>query len=958
MKKLIFTLLLLSCLAAQAALTFVSREPFAGAGTLTTAAPGSNFTSVSGTLTKVRVGPRTSAIAAPGWSADIRTTGPVNYRGSINLTGAATTCGMWGTWVRIKQLPDSGGYMSVLQLLNRTNTNVIMDFTVNSSGLISTQPFNSNGVPVTFTSPAITPNTWVWLAVAWQTQTGSNFPYGIRCMSKTLTGALTTWGSADGLNALGTTFSSVNAGLQTGGTGPMVRIGCPSLYSMSSFADIAYPPDIIPPVEQSNNWYVNTASGNDANDGATAATAWKSAAKITAESQYSGILDSNATGPGNGDALTIDTSGGPLVIGTSTLAFATQGLKVQPASGQTYIMCQAEQILSNAAFTKTAGLSNTYQTTDTQSLIVAWENDKWMWHVKSSSFGAAASVSNPENNVVTNYSSTGAALDALPGSFYTDGSKLYIHPFGNTNPVTDGKIYTRSINRGNAASAVAFSAGNYRAIGFYVRKTTLVDQGDNDFGAYCFQEAVLHGSGFSDSIEGCYFAYGDKHCLGSTSGTTASSLLVLNTQCEQAHAYCSFGGQTPFVSYTGSTTADVTHIYRNCTCLARSGRIGSTAGNPIGTGGDIFLSHNNGTGTSFSSITLDNCNFASGSVSVGVSTNFTLTNGTKVGQVLTSCPNNTAQGVTFTEQLVTMQGSAANLTIQNSLIKPTFALKPAPPYFGLLVTGNVGIQGCTFDLAGITGDSNSYFEQGMIQRTGPLNLTFRNNAYVVPAGQNLPLLYNTGNSDTLTFDHNAYNLGAGTILARSSTGANLTFAQWQALGRDCTNSTLNANLLLQNDIPQSGSPLINAGAELGSMADVTGTLFAHRNTIGAYQNTGTYLAPQSISSLPSAQNITVNASPINLPATTSAGLTITYTVVSGPATVSGHTLTLTGTGVVVLKATQAGNGSNAALTQISNLSVALPATDTPTMPQWALIILGVVLALTAARSLRPKTIAS
>ena len=120
------------------------------------------------------------------------------------------------------------------------------------------------------------------------------------------------------------------------------------------------------------------------------------------------------------------------------------------------------------------------------------------------------------------------------------------------------------------------------------------------------------------------------------------------------------------------------------------------------------------------------------------------------------------------------------------------------------------IEGCTFDLSGITGNSTNYFQQGIIQRFGALNLTFRNNVYAVPSNESLPLLYNATGSDTLTFDHNAYNLGAGTILAHSynnPTSSDLTFAQWQALGEDCANSSLNSNLALENDIPQSGSPL-------------------------------------------------------------------------------------------------------------------------------------------------------
>ena len=944
MKKFILALFLASGMTSQGAQTLIKQEPFIGPGRLTSTAPGANFSSVSGPLTLVRVGPRPTTATGAGWSADIRSTGSVNYRGTINLAGPASLSGMWGAWVRVKTLPPAGGYMSVLQLLNR-GTNVVMDFTINSDGIISTQPYNSGGAPVVFTSPAIVPNTWVWLAVAWQIQSGANYPYGIRCMSMPLGGTQTTWGSADGLCALDTSFSAVNVGLATGGTGPDVRIGCPTLYSIGSFSDFAYPTaDIAPPVNQSNNWYVNPATGNDNNDGATPATAWRTASKVTTESFYSGMLDSNATGPGNGDVLTIDTSSAPLLIDASTLTFNTQGLKVQPASGQTYIKCQAEDFVANASFTPTPGLSKTYQTADTQSNVVPWENDKWMWHVKSAAFGAAAAITDPRTNTTTTYASTGAALDAVPGSFYTDGTNLYIHPFGDTNPRTDGKIYTRSINRQGLA-AVAFTAGNYRAIGFSIKKTTLVDSSDNCFGAYCFQDGVPSGTGQSSSIEGCYFAYGYKHCLGSTNGLTASTLLVLDTECEQGHPYCGYGGQTPFVSYSGATTADNIHIYRGCTCLARSGLIGSTTGDPVGTGGDIIYSHNNGTGVSFASITLDNCNFASGSVTIGVANNLVLTHQTQIGEVNTYCPNTAIHQTTFTHQMVSMRSGATNLTLQNCLFKPTFILSQAPPFYGLFLLGNVTIQGCTFDLSGITGDSGSFFQQGIIQRTGLLNLTFQNNAYVVPAGESLPLLYGATSSDTLTFDHNAYNLGAGTILARAYAGevvSDLTFAQWQALGEDCTNSTVNASLLLQADVPQSGSPLFNAGLDLGSTADFTGTVYPHRNTIGAYEGTSAYLAPQSITGFPPLL-APVGTAPVSLPATTSAGLAITYTVVSGPAQISGHILTLTGAGAVTLRATQAGNGTYAPLTATETLSPTSAVTDTPTLPSWGLALLAALL---------------
>ena len=52
--------------------------------------------------------------------------------------------------------------------------------------------------------------------------------------------------------------------------------------------------------------------------------------------------------------------------------------------------------------------------------------------------------------------------------------------------------------------------------------------------------------------------------------------------------------------------------------------------------------------------------------------------------------------------------------------------------------------------------------------------------------------------------------------------------------------------------------------------------------------------------------------PLTLSATASSGLTVTYSIDSGPANVSGNQLTLTGTGLVTIRASQIGNGSYAA----------------------------------------------
>ncbi len=92
----------------------------------------------------------------------------------------------------------------------------------------------------------------------------------------------------------------------------------------------------------------------------------------------------------------------------------------------------------------------------------------------------------------------------------------------------------------------------------------------------------------------------------------------------------------------------------------------------------------------------------------------------------------------------------------------------------------------------------------------------------------------------------------------------------------------------------------------------------------AVQGTGIGSGPeaQTINFLsPGTQDYGV--SPITLMAAATSGLTVSYSVTSGPATVSGNTLTITGAGTVVVQASQTGDGVNwAAATPVSiNIAV-------------------------------------
>jgi hypothetical protein len=82
--------------------------------------------------------------------------------------------------------------------------------------------------------------------------------------------------------------------------------------------------------------------------------------------------------------------------------------------------------------------------------------------------------------------------------------------------------------------------------------------------------------------------------------------------------------------------------------------------------------------------------------------------------------------------------------------------------------------------------------------------------------------------------------------------------------------------------------------------------------------TGTYLTGQGSQSITFAalQNVTYGASPITLDGTASSGLPVSYAI-TGPATLSGSTLTITGAGSVMVTASQAGNSDYTAAAPVT-----------------------------------------
>lgn len=798
-------------------MTPVAQEMFENVGIVDAASPGA-FSSVSaGTFYKRPVGPRLPATAAPGWSADVRL--GTNIQGIMQIDSgaglAARDLGMAGCWVRFKTFPAAASICRPLVVWSSTGANTrAAHINVSAAGLATVGFYQGSSAA----TKQLALDTWYYFAIAWKWNTGNILNFD--CYAVAAGEAFAPFGSVTTTNE----FSKLlRASFGTdGGAQPWSgRIGGCGIYSLAALNEAGLPADMLAPVENRHVWVLDSVNGNDSNTGLEGSP-WLTAGKFSTESQYAGLMDV-ATGFSTGDVLVIDTRDGPFTPGLEVLQARTRGLTIRKHADEVSALFKVHVDLLNASFVKTPGYTNIYEIASSVGSVI-WEDDKWLDHKAGASFAAVA-----------------ATLDATAGSFHTltDGSKTYFHPFGSTNPISDGKTYTRSVNMGGAnggSSVVELRAADMLVSGLECHKTTLSRSTDKD--PY-FAYFVIGTTGFGGTsrIENVVCSYTGKHAIGYVDSVSNSNVETVDCVAEQCTPYA---GNSPFVSFNGgaATTGNV-HIFRRCTTLKSTGSIGSAAGVQFQ---PPWLTHNSSGSNQYSSVQIIDCNFPGGGLSVGVSVLNTTITGTSFGHLTA---NGTAGGTTTVERCFlsyAFVNGSGPVVFRNCIIAPTRNLDT-----GWLrsFSGTLTVEGCTFDLSGIA--TSSAATSGLLQRGASLTLVFRNNALKNAPSKAYTVLENAVNTDTLTFDHNAYQFGAGTAVMKSyndgSTTADRTFTQWQALGKDADSFTT-ADLLLGLDFtPLPDSPAINAGLELGSMADYTGLLFPSRNDIGALE--ARYFSPSN-----------------------------------------------------------------------------------------------------------------
>ncbi len=152
-----------------------------------------------------------------------------------------------------------------------------------------------------------------------------------------------------------------------------------------------------------------------------------------------------------------------------------------------------------------------------------------------------------------------------------------------------------------------------------------------------------------------------------------------------------------------------------------------------------------------------------------------------------------------------------------------------------------------------------------------------------------------------------------------------------------TESTIN----LTNGLATATFSGLNVGAHTVSATYTSTDGYASVSTATSTVTVG--LATQTINFTAPTSPVTYGVSPITLSASSTSGLGVTFSVVSGPGTIGGSTLTVTGAGTIQIAANQAGNVNYIAAPQVTQSVVVNKATPVITWANPAPIIYGTAL---------------
>lgn len=526
------------------------------------------------------------------------------------------------------------------------------------------------------------------------------------------------------------------------------------------------------------NYYADSVSGDDGNDGLTPETAFETLGALeTAAMAYGdGVTLGLARGSYWEEFLDLDSLDGANVYayGTGDPPVVSGAIPIDPGDFSASGHGDAGGVVYEYAWTRGDGDSGG------QDLVMVWEGD----YVQSESGGSGDGT--PSQNRLIRKTSV-AACAAQAGTYYaptenTGSSTVYVHPYGSTNPTSDGKVYYVTKH---SAGLDGYSTSKVMAgvSGLHLRRSWghygPLQWGDSTL----MEKLIVSGGGIHHTVN---------------AGATTRDMVLLDHPKGYGQA------SVPFTAYIPDGSGK-THS------AERVFVIGDDTANQTISG---FLSH--GSANPFGTVNWTQIALLNASTGAGADADFLNIRGGYFKTV-----NQRAVA------LVARDTVTVEYSIFNSC--PTFSISDSGPvdgtyrdriirhcaiYLGSGVGGSPRNGSLTIENCIVVVDTGTGYSAGASTQ---LNITFRNNMFIVAGAPALGYAFSLNpGTGTLDSDNNVfiYPGGAGDYSFRFQDGAGYvqTLAAWQARnGTDGNSLSLYNDAGLWDDIFLNGAAGLAAG---------------------------------------------------------------------------------------------------------------------------------------------------
>jgi len=835
-------------------LSVIAQELFQGAGSVRNSGHLGAFSAISGTYTCYPGGARASSDTTGdslGWSGDaaayVGSGGSVHNAQAYFESSVPTSGGIETSYFIDAITPGTTNVNQIIGAFFSGGGNNNLYATIGSNGHIFTAPIG-NGGTLTDSGVAAPIRQWWFVRLLWQNTGGNNYSWqlqyrlaGASGFTVLSSGSGTTNGAPFAI-FIGPAIQNGSDAYWRGRVGPATMF---SIASISADGNTLIPSLVDPPLHPSITHFVDPANysgtASDSNDGVTAATPLKTLSQIstmnaapnygffapaTAWQQASGgvpngtalditqhvaVLDANQKLTGGllfeyqhgtaalaGDTLVINNAGGAeipfglttaLFLETSGLSFVSSGGAANPA------VLSLFKTIPSSEWSLTAGKTFTYQATDSVALCALFQNRVALNHPTGANYAAVASY-----------------LESTPGSFWTDGTTMYVHPFNSSNPGADGNRYERTTVGSSVitAAGVCVAAPNMLIKGVNVIGTTLTDPaaGGNIAG---YALSVLDVANSFVVFDTCKSDYGTNHDFAQVASTTGfynCRFALINCIAQRGGPYAGGSAYWAFVDFTptgfgsGNETA-----YLGCS--TGNGAIQIIGSALPGTNGYAWGTH--GASAGWNNIFMLGCDF---SRSNGIS--------------LQSAAMLTAADSKFMGSV----GGAAASIFQRCWIYDE-AIFPAGNFSSCVLSFNnaaaISGTGNTAVLNHCDLDATAATATAIFSSAGSNSFTFNSGVVLGSAA----VLSNIQSSDSVALACNEIQGTTASTVLNSVANGNMTLAQAVTHGFDI-GSAMTASPAVDSLTYQRTAQSTPAQAT-GAATDLTTVLFADRQTAGAYE---------------------------------------------------------------------------------------------------------------------------